>query len=210
MTYFRDDDGLIAQRTGGVKAMRTGLGLAPLTILVTIGVALVAGITSATANIGVINGCYKTNNGQLRLIDTATAHCLPSETAISWSETGPQGPTGAPGATGATGATGAQGPQGVPGTGTGPLMIRGGTYGGVNGLGVYAGSGFTIATNSPGNYTISFPPGTWTCYPIATFQAFFRPVTPTIQFASGDGLIWTIDWGGENTTFDFIFVNSCG
>jgi len=38
--------------------------------------------------------------------------------------------------------------------------VRGGTYGGVGGLGVYAGSGFTIVTNSPGNYTITFPPGT--------------------------------------------------
>ena len=88
-------------------------------------------------------------------------------------------------------------------------MIRGGTYGGVNGLGIYAGTGFTITTNSPGNYTINFPAGTWNCYPIATFQSFFGAPPADIQFASGDGLTWTVDFGGSDTTFDFIFVDSC-
>jgi hypothetical protein len=88
-------------------------------------------------------------------------------------------------------------------------VIRGGTYGGVGGLGVYAGTGFTITTNSPGNYTITFPAGTWACYPIATFQPFFGGHPANIQFASNDGNIWTVDFGGVNTTFDFIFVDSC-
>jgi lipopolysaccharide/colanic/teichoic acid biosynthesis glycosyltransferase len=34
----------------------------------------------------VINGCYKSGNGQLRVIDPATDSCHPSETAISWSQ----------------------------------------------------------------------------------------------------------------------------
>jgi hypothetical protein len=179
----------------------------------------------------VIHACYKTQNGQVRIV-TSGGDCNPSETALKWNQAGVQGTTGATGATGATGQTGATGPTGPTGptgstgqtgatgpTGPGGAMgpagtglakvIRGGTYGGVNGLGVYAGSGFTITTNSPGNYTITFPAGTWTCYPIATFQPFFGGQPADIQFASPDGDIWTVDFGGQNTTFDFIFVDSC-
>ena len=56
-------------------------------------VAIAGGVTYAVADIGgggVINGCYKSQNGQLRLIDPASDSCLPSETAISWSQTGPR------------------------------------------------------------------------------------------------------------------------
>jgi Collagen triple helix repeat (20 copies) len=91
-------------------------------------VAIAGAVTYAVADVGgggVINGCYKAQNGQLRVIDPATGHCLPSETAISWSQTGPQGsrgptgpagpkgPTGSQGAKGATGTTGPQGPAGA-------------------------------------------------------------------------------------------------
>jgi hypothetical protein len=82
-------------------------------------VAIAGGVTYAVADIGgggVINGCYKSQNGQLRLIDPATDHCLPSEKSISWSQTGPQGPTGP---AGPQGPTGPQGPKGDTGT-TGP------------------------------------------------------------------------------------------
>ena len=43
---------------------------------------------------GVIHGCYKNQNGQLRVIDPAASHCRHSETAISWNQTGPPGPPG--------------------------------------------------------------------------------------------------------------------
>jgi hypothetical protein len=65
---------------------------------------------------GVINACYKSQNGQLRLIDPATEHCLPSETSISWSQTGPQGLQGATGPPGAKGDPGPPGPAGAPAT----------------------------------------------------------------------------------------------
>ena len=71
-------------------------------------VAIAGGVTYAVADIGsggVINGCYKSQNGQLRLIDPATDSCHPSETAISWSQTGPQGPPGPPGPQGPPGAS---------------------------------------------------------------------------------------------------------
>jgi hypothetical protein len=63
-------------------------------------VAIAGGVTYAVADIGsggVINGCYKSQNGQLRLIDPATDNCLPSETAIFWGQTVTQGPPGPPG-----------------------------------------------------------------------------------------------------------------
>ena len=105
-------------------------------------VAIAGAVTYAVADIGgggVINGCYKTQNGQLRVIDPATDRCLPSETAISWSQTGPtgsqgptgaqgptgpKGPTGSAGARGPTGNTGATGSQGPTGT-TGPQGLSG-------------------------------------------------------------------------------------
>lgn len=49
---------------------------------------------------GVIHGCFKSVNGQLRVIDSARQSCRPSERAISWNQTGtpgapgPQGPPG--------------------------------------------------------------------------------------------------------------------
>jgi hypothetical protein len=64
------------------------------------GVIAAAGIGSVFAyaslpdDHGVIHGCYKKANGQLRVIDPDMNHCRPSEKAISWSETGPQGPPG--------------------------------------------------------------------------------------------------------------------
>jgi hypothetical protein len=78
-------------------------------------VAIAGGVTYAVAEIGgggVINGCYKSQNGQLRLIDPATDSCHPSETAISWSQTGPQGPKGDKGDPGPPGPPGPQGPKG--------------------------------------------------------------------------------------------------
>jgi hypothetical protein len=63
-------------------------------------VAIAGGVTYAVADMGgggVINGCYKSQNGQLRLIDPATDNCLSSETAISWGadrDAGAAGPEG--------------------------------------------------------------------------------------------------------------------
>jgi hypothetical protein len=100
-----------------------------LAVTAAIGVAIAGGVTYALADIGdggVIHGCYKSQNGQLRLIDPATDSCHPSETAISWSQTGPQGPQGPPGPQGPTGPQGPAGPQGVPGP-QGPAGPQGAT-----------------------------------------------------------------------------------
>jgi hypothetical protein len=63
---------------------------------------------------GVIHGCYKKsspNQGTLRVIDTEKAQtCSNAESAINWSQTGPQGPQGI------QGIQGPQGPQGPSGS----------------------------------------------------------------------------------------------
>ena len=101
----------------------------------------VAFTASTSAQSGTIVACYKSQNGQLRLV-SAASQCLPSETVITWNQagttgatgatgpTGPQGPAGATGATGpagpagAAGATGAQGATGATGA-TGPTGADG-------------------------------------------------------------------------------------
>src|SRR5262245_22551418 len=64
---------------------------------------------------GVIHGCYQQINGQLRVIDTGTTTCGPSETSLHWNVTGPRGPQGIPGPVGPTGPAGPQGPSGPTG-----------------------------------------------------------------------------------------------
>jgi hypothetical protein len=90
-------------------------------------VAIAGAVTYAVANVGgggVINGCYKSQNGQLRLIDPATDTCLPSETPMSWSQTGTQGLPGPQGPAGPPGPAGAQGPAGPAGA-AGPAGPKG-------------------------------------------------------------------------------------
>jgi hypothetical protein len=91
-----------------------------------VGAALVLGLFAgslAYATIpdssGMIHGCYKLNQGTLRVIDTGKGEgCLNSEAAISWTQTGLQGPQGPTGPTGAKGDKGDRGDPGQPGAGT--------------------------------------------------------------------------------------------
>ena len=64
---------------------------------------------------GVIHGCFGPT-GVLRVIDTDLGQrCLHSETALTWSQTGPVGPAGVSGPVGPAGAPGPTGPQGPAG-----------------------------------------------------------------------------------------------
>ena len=69
-----------------------------------VGAVAVAGITMAQGS-GVINACFKSQNGQLRLVSSAGA-CLPSEQPMSWNQEGVQGPQGPQGPQGAQGERG--------------------------------------------------------------------------------------------------------
>ena len=74
---------------------------------------------------GVIHACYQKVNGQLRVIDTSKGGtCRPSESALSWNQTGPTGAKGATGASGPTGPSGPAGPTGATGP-TGPSGVSG-------------------------------------------------------------------------------------
>jgi hypothetical protein len=105
---------------------------------------LVLAATVALASIpdssGVIHGCFLTQNGQLRVIDPPTQQCLPSETAISWNQIGPQGPAGPPGP---------PGPPGAPGSG-----------GGSNGFVTGIRSG-TITSTPSAILTLTLPAGSY-------------------------------------------------
>jgi hypothetical protein len=140
-------------------------------------VAIAGGVTYAVAEIGgggVINGCYKSQNGQLRLIDPATDTCHPSETPISWSQTGPQGPKGDKGDKGDPGPPGPPGPQGPAGQ-AGPKGDQGqqgpaGPAGpqGPTGPQGPPGAGFTFAfgpvvLSNPGGSTGGAPFGPHAC-----------------------------------------------
>jgi hypothetical protein len=88
-----------------------------------VAVLVAAGIASGAIpdGSGVIHGCYSTNgakatNGtQLNIVDSGSANCNGSQSAVTWNQTGPTGATGPQGPKGDTGATGATGPQGPKG-----------------------------------------------------------------------------------------------
>jgi hypothetical protein len=71
-----------------------------LLVLSTVVVLSVAGVAFAAIpdSGGVIHSCYRTGDGQLRVIDTeAEEACRNAETALVWNQTGPMGPPGPPG-----------------------------------------------------------------------------------------------------------------
>jgi hypothetical protein len=84
-----------------------------------LGLIAVGGIAGATipGTGGVINGCYNTTNGALRVIDTATTTCKQGETPITWNQTGTPGTNGDDGDNGAAGANGVSGYEIVPASG---------------------------------------------------------------------------------------------
>ncbi|MDX6280080.1 MAG: hypothetical protein QOH03_1151 [Kribbellaceae bacterium] len=77
---------------------------------------------------GVVHGCYNKggllqDKGALRVVDKGE-RCRSNETAMTWSQTGPQGPLGPVGPVGPTGAKGETGTEGPAGP-TGPAGPQG-------------------------------------------------------------------------------------
>jgi hypothetical protein len=107
-----------------IKALTSRRRLALM--LVVVGALAGAG-SAAYASIpdagGVIHGCYKSDHGDLRVIDPAAPKkdqnsCKNDETALNWSQQGvpgPQGPQGTQGPQGPQGTQGIQGPAGASG-----------------------------------------------------------------------------------------------
>jgi len=99
-----------------------------LVVLIGAFAALAVGVGFAIASIpdssGVFHACYQKNQGQLRLVESASA-CRPSEKATSWSQTGPPGPPGPPGTPGSSFVAGSSGGElstGNNGSGCGGLV----------------------------------------------------------------------------------------
>lgn len=117
---------------------------------------------------GVINGCYNSTTGILRVIDTS-AHqsCHPDETALSWNQMGPRGPVGPQGPPGPTGPAGPAGTitaldqlNGIPcdGINSRPASVRV-TYG----TGIEAPVALTCVTHlvaNPGTFAFRVASGT--------------------------------------------------
>jgi hypothetical protein len=91
---------------------------------------------------------------------------------------GPTGPIGPAGPQGSTGPAGIQGPAGIPGTSLTLAAV-------VNGDGsvVWKSADMTVARTSPGQYTVSVPPGTFTSSAI-----------PMVMPKVGGLLSLTSDW----------------
>lgn len=64
---------------------------------------------------GVIDSCYSTRTGNVRIVDPAVESCKSSEQALAWNQTGPQGIQGIQGPQGETGGRGDEGAQGFAG-----------------------------------------------------------------------------------------------
>lgn len=156
-----------------------------LAVAAVVVVAIAGGVTFALAVVGgggVINGCYKSQNGQLRLIDPATDSCHPSETAISWSQTGPQGPKGDPGP---------PGPPGPPGTSATALWA---VVDGSNGARVRQSGTISSARLTVGQYEVVFNRNVSTC----AFSAVIG--NPGAGFSQGDIAV-AVRAGNNNGVF---------
>ena len=99
------------------KLVRGALVVAGVGTLALVGAVAYASVPDSG---GTIHGCYNKVLGTLRVADASSSNpllrkCNGVETAIAWSQTGPQGPTGATGATGAQGPAGPAGPAGAQG-----------------------------------------------------------------------------------------------
>jgi hypothetical protein len=182
-------------------------------------VAVAGGVTYAVAQIGgggVINGCYKSQNGQLRLIDPATDSCHPSETAISWSQTGPQGPAGPAGPAGPQGPAGPAGPAGATGPAgpagpAGPTFVATGLVAPSGQVSLTQGPVPTITHIGPGQYGLSIS-GFGTGCPLPQLNpaiSHFVDVTFGAGFC-GPGIIQTNVFmsDGQDHFWSYMFVGT--
>jgi len=190
------------------RIRRVALALTAVVVM-----AIAGGVTYAVADIGwggVINGCYTSVNGQLRLIDPATDSCRPSETALSWSQTGPQGPKGDPGPAGPAGPqglAGSQGPAGPAGP-AGPTLIATGLVAPSGGVRFTQGPVPVINHLGPGRYRLRLT-GFGTGCPLPQLSPYGDSVDITFNGGPcGNGSIDTIVFtsDGESHYWTYMFV----
>jgi hypothetical protein len=195
--------------------MRRRFRRVALAITAVVVVAIAGGVTYAVADIGgggVINGCYKSQNGQLRLIDPASDSCLPSETSISWGQTGTQGPPGP---------KGDKGDKGDPGQPATQLwaVIRGSNATIARQSGAVTGVGSFVSPPT-GQYFVTFNRDVRQCSYQATIGASLNSTTSwftvppgqvTVSFDpfSGGVVVETYNAAGSFTPRDFHLAVFC-
>lgn len=190
-----------------IGRVRIGVIAATAGVAFGIGGAVWASIPDAA---GVIHACYKTQNGQVRIIDPgAGGSCQPSETAIQWNQTGtqgpagpqgvqgpsgPQGPTGATGPQGPTGATGPQGPQGATGE-PGDDSTRT-IAGAINGDGTtqIATSDFVSSRIGLGHYRIDIAPGIFATIPDLVVMPIGKKFVSGASVSGLGGGAWRLEY----------------
>jgi hypothetical protein len=167
-------------------------------VAATFGVALGFGI-NVWATIpdagGVIHGCYKPENGQLRIVE-GDAACGPSETAIQWNATGIQGPQGP------QGPIGPQGPQGAPGddsTRTAGGLIR------PDGTTTQTTTDFVSRKVGAGHYQVDIAPGIFDTAPTFVVMPLGNRFIAGGFVLALPGGAWRLEWvivNPETSTFD--------
>lgn len=136
------------------RSMRVIPGLALLSLALVLPFDASADVTIA---------CKHKTNGKLRVVDDAVL-CTKSEVAISWNAVGPPGPAGPQGPEGPQGSQGPQGPAGPAGPGVKTIS---GIVSGTTGLPtIVTPNGFTSERLDVGRYRVTFPPGSFTRFPV--------------------------------------------
>ena len=134
------------------RSMRVIPGLALLSIALSMPFDASADVTIA---------CKHKTNGNLRVVVDAVL-CTKSEVAISWNAVGPPGPAGPQGPEGPEGPQGPAGPAG-PGVKTISDIVSGTTGQPI----IFTPNGFTSERLGVGLYRVTFPPGSFTRFPVA-------------------------------------------
>ena len=153
-----------------MQQLKKRLAALPAIIALTAVVAVAGGmvVASIPAANGTITGCYHKNNGQLRVVESAS-QCNPSELALTWQQQGPTGPQGPIGPQGPTGPQGATGPQGLTG---------------LTGLTGPAGPTGPEGPEGPAGTSASGPPYVWVCTP-ASFPTVGGPTRADVYVFNG-------------------------
>ncbi|HEY1532434.1 MAG TPA: type VI secretion system tube protein Hcp, partial [Polyangiaceae bacterium] len=168
---------------GSRKARWVALAIGGATV-----VGLGAFAYAATPAAGVINACYDSGNGAVRIIDPANDSCKKKETAISWNQTGPAGAAGPAGAVGSAGVAGPAGLTGTPGAMGAP---------GANGSPGAAGPQGVAGPAGPAGAAGSAGPGAPNHVAVATLSAHGQ-VTGDFSGTSGTPInVVSFSWGAS-------------
>lgn len=153
----------------------------------------VVGVAYATIpNDGVINGCYKTSGGTLRVIDGSVTSCRSNETALKWNVQGAQGPQGA---------------QGEPGISLFAVVDQDGT--------LSSGTATEVEQEFDGHYVVTFDRDVTDCAATASLKhpdaVLSTHATIAMGGTSNDQVLvtWFTDSSLQNISTGFHLIVAC-